>query len=129
MKTIEQKAEDHAMSAMQGIVDKYQSAPWNEFRDALAEIYLAGAKEALAGQWREIDDECTNVPDKDTVCLCRYIDGGYTVAIFDGVDVWQDPNTKEEFVSPMWNVIDGDYVIGDEITHWMPIVKPKPEEK
>lgn len=121
MSTIEEKANAHINSIFGKLIDKYKTAPWNEFRDALVQIYLAGAKEALAGQWQEIDESCHIVPSKYTVCLCRYNDGGYTVAIFDGVDKWTDPSNGEIYLSPMWNVIDGDYVIGDEITHWMPI--------
>ena len=128
--TLEEKAQAHADKILPAIIDKYQSAPWQEFRDALAQIYIAGAKEALTGQWHEIDEDCKIVPPKDTVCLCRYADGGYTVAIFDGVDVWRDPSNNEDYVYPMWNVIDGDYAIGDVITHWMAIQEPqKPNEK
>lgn len=57
MKTIEEKAYSHVDGIFAEMVDKYQNAPWNEFRDALAQIYLAGARETLAGQWRKYPDE------------------------------------------------------------------------
>lgn len=41
------KALEHADMVLPDIMAKYQSAPWNEFRDALADIYLAGAAEVL----------------------------------------------------------------------------------
>ncbi|MDE7466013.1 MAG: hypothetical protein K2M59_06255 [Muribaculaceae bacterium] len=54
--TLEEKATAYAEKIFSEILNKYQTAPWNEFRDALAEIYLAGAREALAGQWRSGDE-------------------------------------------------------------------------
>ena len=115
--TLEEKAKnfvDHCQAVVTSEGNLYSEA-------AVYSAYLAGAQEALAGQWRKIDEECSIVPPKDAVCLCQYSDGGYAIAIFDGVDEWNDPSNGETYLSPMWNVIDGDYVIGDEITHWMPI--------
>ncbi|MDE5869452.1 MAG: DUF551 domain-containing protein [Muribaculaceae bacterium] len=51
MTTIEKKANLHAEKIFPQMVEKYQSAPLNEFKDAIADIYMTGAKEALAGQW------------------------------------------------------------------------------
>lgn len=45
---LQEKAREHADMALFDIMEKYKSAPWNEFRDALADIFLAGATEALA---------------------------------------------------------------------------------
>ena len=38
-----ERAWEHADRVLPEIMEMYQSAPWNEFRDALAEIFLAGA--------------------------------------------------------------------------------------
>ena len=40
---IAERAREHADRVLPEIIEMYQSAPWNEFRDALAEIFLAGA--------------------------------------------------------------------------------------
>lgn len=124
MNTLEEKSQEYAETAFA----KALKAPWPEIEQAFAEAYIAGATKALAGQWHEIDEECKNIPPKDSVCLCRYRDEGYTVAIFDGVDEWTDPSNGETYISAMWNVIDGDYVIGDEITHWLLIPEPPKDE-
>ena len=42
-----ERAQDHADRVLPEIIEMYRSAPWNEFRDALADIFIAGAEEAL----------------------------------------------------------------------------------
>lgn len=53
MMTLEEKAQAHADKILPVIIDKYQAAPWPEFRDALAQIYIAGAKDAAISQMEE----------------------------------------------------------------------------
>lgn len=57
--TLEEKAQAHVDKIFLSIIDKYQSAPWPEFRDALAQIYIAGAEEAAVPQ---LEDRYCIVP-------------------------------------------------------------------
>lgn len=109
MKTLEQKATEYSTSAIQGIVDKYQSAPWNEFRDALAEIYLAGAKEALASQWVSVKD---SLPEDEEYVL---IDGPRGV----------EPAVWNEHCQ-CWDDAEGDDIMykKDMVQTWMRIPEP-----
>lgn len=131
--TLEEKATAYAEKIFSEILDKYQTAPWNEFRDALAEIYLAGAREALAGQWRSVEDE---YPAVGTICLCRAqmtedSEPWYFTARFDGLEEWEEGSTKEIYTIPSW-MENWDSCTpccyGDEVTHWMPIPE-LPEDK
>ena len=114
MKTIEEKAYSHVDKIFSEIIDKYQTAPWNEFREALAQIYLAGAKEALAGQWRSVDDK---LPEIDDVVFVTYpnlstpLDRDMGVGYYDGED-WY--TTDDTHIRP---------------THWMPIPEPPKTDK
>ncbi len=95
MKSIEHKATEYATEATSSIVDKYQTAPWNEFRDALAEIYLAGAKEVFSSQWRSPDEleeyECDRFFTKIlTKFLTVYEGSELTLTMISYVSQWTD---------------------------------------
>ncbi len=121
MKSIEHKATEYATEATSSIVDKYQTAPWNEFRDALAEIYLAGAKETLASPWRSPEEleeyECERVFTEILVNYHTIYKGrSLTLTSINDVNQWTDD-------------ID-EYHKGDDLIAWMPIPEtPKPEEQ
>ncbi len=117
MKNIEQKAEEYAINAMQGIVEKYQSAPWNEFRDALAEIYKAGAKEALAGQWIELTPNSSPPLNQEVLCLGDTGDVAVLQMVYTNL-------------RPMGHQLTWLPKVKCRITHWMPIPElPKIEEQ
>lgn len=67
--TLEEKAQAHVDKIFLSIIDKHDSAPWPEFRDALAQIYIAGAEEALVRQWRSVEAE---LPEIDEEVLVEY---------------------------------------------------------
>ena len=113
MKTIEEKAYSHIDKIFSEIIDKYQTAPWNEFREALARIYLAGAKEALAGQWRSVKDELPEIDKEVVVVYSPLLTPNFiekAIAYFDGED---------------WYTHDGEHI---RPTHWMPIPEPPKDE-
>lgn len=113
MKTIEEKAYSHVDKIFSEIIDKHQNAPWNEFRDALAQIYLAGTTEALAGQWRIVDNELPEIDDDVLVIYSRSYTPAYkekAVAYCDGED---------------WYTQDGSHI---RPTYWLPIPKPPKDE-
>ena len=110
MNTIEEKAQSYAEQKFQEVVELYQIAPWPEFRAKIAEIYLAGAMEALSTQWRDATKE---VPDIGMRVLLR--------------EIYTNVNTPIQFYPIYYN----EYVfstrerfhrpLGLRITHWMPI--------
>ena len=133
MKTLEEKANAHAEKIFSPIAEKYKTAPWPEFKDALAQIFLAGATEALAGQWRSVKDE---LPKEGAICLCRVAlepddIPSFMTLRFDGIEEWKDPTTKETHTIPSW-IAEWysltSYEVGDEVTHWMPIPEPPKTE-
>ena len=116
MKTIEEKAYSHVDKIFSEIIDKYQTAPWNEFREALAQIYLAGATEALAGQWRRVEDELPKV-DKDVLVSMGWGEFGvvWLSALSNGTCKWYS---------------NDDTLSLDYIKYWMSIPElPKDESE
>ena len=109
MTILEQKAYSHVDRIFGEIIDKYKTAPWNEFREALAQIYLAGITEALAGQWRSVEDE---LPEDEEYVL---IDGP------NGIEaaVWNEHYQ-------VWDDSDGDDFMykKDAVKMWMSIPQP-----
>lgn len=110
MGTIGEKAYSHVDRIFREIIDKYQSAPWNEFRDTLAQIYLAGANEAIAGQWRSVKDELPPV-DKDVLVSmgCGEFGVVWLSALSNGTCKWYS---------------NDDTLSLDDIKYWMPIPEP-----
>lgn len=53
MATIKEKARAHA----EGVFEKALKAPWPEAKQMFADTYIAGAAEALSGQWHDADKE------------------------------------------------------------------------
>ena len=115
MTTIEQKANLHAERIFPQIAEKYQTAPWNEFREALAQIYLAGVSEGLASQWRSVKDEMPEIDKEVVVVYSHPLTPNFiekAIAYFDGED---------------WYTIDGEHI---RPTHWMSIPElPKDESE
>lgn len=107
MGTIEEKAYSHVDRIFREIIDKYQSAPWNEFRDTLAQIYLAGAKEALAGQWRNVADELPKA-EQDVLVAMGYGEFGvaWLSSLSNGTCKWYSNDNTLSL---------------DNIRYWMPI--------
>lgn len=114
MKTIEEKAYSHVDRIFGEIIDKYQSAPWNEFREALVQIYLAGATDALASQWRSVKDELPPV-DKDVLVSmgCGEFGVAWLSALSNGTCKWYS---------------NDDTLSLDNIKYWMPIPEPPKDE-
>lgn len=109
MKTIVHKAYEYATNSLQRIADKFK-APWNELRDALAEIYIAGANEALSGQWIDIEEKLPEIGQR-VVWHCK-------VKAQRGT--WIDAFIADTY--------DGDYM-PENTWDWMPIPKLNTEEK
>ena len=104
MKTIEEKARIYTKTA----------APLMAYSSGLIlNAYIAGATEALASQWRSVDDE---LPEIDDVVFVTYpnlstpLDKDMGVAYYDGED-WY--TTDDTHIRP---------------THWMSIPTPPKNE-
>lgn len=91
MKSIEQKATKHIESVFSdfaGLVHR----PWPEFKDALIAIYLAGASESLASQWRDPKDELPKFGDKFILRYrTKYKGSWLTLTEVDTRRDWADP--------------------------------------
>ena len=114
MKTIEEKAQAYAERKFQEIAELYQTAPWPEFRAKLAEIYLAGATEALASQWR---DPKKDLPELDQPILIREYyrsarSGRYVNHVVE--DLFVDVNLFSHLERVNRH-------LSYRVTHWMPI--------
>ena len=110
MKTIEDKAkayaEEHHAVAI-GVDMAF------DISKQVESAYLAGAAEALAGQWRRVEDELPKEHDEVVVIFThsyRPFITENTVAYWDGED---------------WYTIDGEHL---RPTHWMPIPKLSKDE-
>ena len=105
MKIIEEKAYSQVDRIFGEIIDKYQTAPWNEFRDTLAQIYLAGAREALAGQWRK-DDDIEGLQDGEQVIVAiQRMDNSikyFYAAYFQNGKFWYDSDDTEVYSFNLW---------------------------
>lgn len=88
----------------------------------MEQAYLAGATEALASQWKEVDaDNPETLPKEKQTVLCRLDDGEFLAARFDRINTFDLDG--EEYNVAEWSVGNGfeSYTLGDEITHWLPI--------
>ncbi len=111
--SIEEKAQDHAEMAFA----KALKAPWPEAKQAFADAYLAGATEALASQWRSVEEE---LPEAEQDVL---------VAV--------DTNTNHQFAFAWLSTLSNgtlrwysydDTLPLDNIRYWLPIPElPKRE--
>lgn len=105
MTILEQKAYSHIDRIFGEIIDKYKTAPWNEFRDALAQIYLAGITEALAGQWRK-DDDIEGLQDGEQVIVAiQRMDNSikyFYAAYFQNGKFWYDSDDTEVYSFNLW---------------------------
>ncbi len=121
MKTIEQKAKEYAEVAFA----KALKAPWPEAKQGFVDAYLAGAKDALRGQWRSVEDELPEesheVYDtgvslslaKEFLVLVEYNEG-----IFDHFVAFR----KKFRGDSEWTWWDCESI--GFVTHWMPIPEP-----
>lgn len=109
MKTIEEKAREYAETAFA----KALKAPWNEAKQAFADAYLAGVNEALAGQWRRVEDE---LPEESEHVLIETINTIETAFWNPYHQCWDDP--------------DGDDILyeKDKVIRWMRIPEPPKDE-
>lgn len=110
MKTIEEKAKAHAGKAI--IECKQSDVPFDLTQSAalgmyVRDAYLAGATEALAGQWQKYPDE--DFPDRGSE---------YIVLTESGDLCAVNKYVKKEEVRQYTNIIA-----------WMPIVRPKDESE
>ncbi len=108
METIEQKAQQYAEAAFA----KALKAPWNEAKQAFAEAYLAGAAEALAGQWRAPEElekyECDRFYTKILIKYRTKYQGSWlTITSINEVNQWTDDVAE--------------YHKNDMLITWMPI--------
>lgn len=98
------------------------AATWGMRKSVIADAYLAGATEALASQWKEVDaDNPETLPKEKQTVLCRLDDGEFLAARFDRINTFDLDG--EEYNVAEWSVGNGfeSYTLGDEITHWLPI--------
>ena len=117
MKTIEEKASLHAGKILEKMVDKYQNAPWNEFKDELAQIYLAGATEALKTQWQDPD---TLTAFTGCKVLTRYR------TKFQGT--WLTITSLQDVED--WTELKNELHKADDLIAWMPLPElPKDKSK
>lgn len=105
MKTIGEKAAEFATREAKNIIEYA----------FLYKAYYVGATEALASQWRSVEDE---LPEDDNTVLVRL--------------------ESEEFEKPTYSTgfcVDGHFNLPDifycdcKVTHWMPIPELKTEEQ
>ena len=114
MKTIEEKAKAYAADNGTATVF-YKPDVRFDISKKIEQAYLAGAAEALAGQWRRVEDELPKEHDEVVVIFTH----SYRPFITE--------NTVAYWYGEDWYTIDGEHL---RPTHWMPIPEsPKPEKK
>ncbi|MDE5869263.1 MAG: hypothetical protein K2H18_03440 [Muribaculaceae bacterium] len=115
MTTIEEKANLHAEQIFPQIAEKYQSAPWNEFKDALTDIYLTGAKEALAGQW-QAPEALKEFKNRKVITHYR--------SKFQGT--WLTLTAIQDVED--WTTLKNEFHKADDLIAWMLIPEPPKDE-
>ena len=112
MKTIEEKAKAYADRVADGTSEvwHFMDEVYTELKDA----YLAGATEALAGQWRRVDDELPKA-EQDVLVAMGYgeFDVAWLTSLSNGTCKWY---SNDETLSL------------DNIKFWMHIPEP-PKDK
>lgn len=116
MKTIEEKAKAFAGKAM--IECKQSDVPFDLTQSAalgmyIRDAYLAGATEALAGQWRRVEDELPKA-EQDVFVAVAW-GNGYSYGY-----AWLSTLSNGTL---RWYSHD-DYLHLDYIRYWMPIPEP-----
>ena len=108
MKTIEEKAKAYAEN------NTIQSAWLSECKKNVEKAYLAGATEALASQWRSVEDELPPV-DKDVLVSMGYGEFGvaWLTSLSNGTCKWYS---------------NDDTLSLDNIKYWMSIPEPPKDE-
>ena len=109
MKTIEEKAQAYTDSTETRVFGCEETLDATEL---IQKGFIAGAKEALAGQWRSVEDELPK--EEDVVVIFTHPYRPFitenTVAYLDGED---------------WYTVNGELI---RPTHWMSIPEPPKEE-
>lgn len=112
MKTIEEKAMQRAWCEYRGV--EYVEGFVNPLpSDNFEKGYMLGRRDALAGQWRSVEDELPKEYDEVVVIFTHPIHPNiteYAVAYYDGED---------------WYTVDGEHI---RPTHWLPIPAPPKSE-
>ena len=105
MKTIQEKAINHVESVFSNIAELTQR-PWPEFKDALIELFLAGATEALTSQWQS-PDSLASCKERKVITRYRtkYEGSWLTLMSIEAPEDW-DGNIFHK---------------GDDLIAWMPI--------
>lgn len=114
MKTIEEKAQEYAERKFSEVAELYQTAPWPEFRAKLAEIFLAGAHEALTSQWRNPQEDIPIFGQ--TILIREYYRSARTGKFVNRVV--QELFVTDDMFAHLERV---NRHLSYRITHWMPI--------
>lgn len=102
MNTLEEKSQEYAEVAFA----KALKVPWHEAKQAFADAYIAGATEALAGQWRKPKDELPKFGDRFILSYRTKFKGSWlTITEVEKRRDWYDPFTDKN----------------KDILAWMPI--------
>lgn len=99
MTTIEEKAREYAHETFLRVASDPEM-PWDRVRDTYVQTYLAGAQEALRGQWRDIGNGLPEV-GREVVWHCR---------VRTPKGTWLDAYISDRY--------DGEYM-PDNTEHWM----------
>ena len=105
MKTIQEKAINHVESVFSNIAKLIQQ-PWPEFKDALIELFLAGATDALTSQWQS--------PDSLASCKERKVITKYRTKYEGSWLTLTSIEATEDWSSSIFHK-------GDDLIAWMPI--------
>lgn len=114
MEDLEKKAFTYVDKIFSKIIDLYRTYPWPELKNALAQIYIAGATDALASQWRSVLDEMPEV-DRDFLVSSKFEEFGvaWLATLRNGTCKWYS---------------NDDTLSLDDIRFWMPIPEPPKNE-
>lgn len=120
MKTLEEKAIDYAEA----------NVSYGMSKESAIRAYIAGATEALANQWRSVEDELPEESNKvfDTG-ISLYLTDSFIVYVDYGKDLFYFfivSRKKYRDTEWLWWECDQEREIRN-VTHWMPIKPPKPE--
>ena len=117
MKTIERKALSYIDRIFKEILNIHQNEPWPQFKEALAQIYLAGAKAALAWQWRSVEDELPKAEQDVLVAIATQTNHQFAFA-------WLSTLSNGTL---RWYSYDDTFPL-DKIRYWMPIPLLPPKD-
>ena len=105
IKTIQEKAVKHVESVFSNFAELTQR-PWPEFKDALIELFLAGATGALTSQWQS--------PDSLAACKERKVITRYRTKYEGSLLTLTSIESPEDWACDIFHK-------GDDLIVWMPI--------